>query len=47
MRFLSILETLNEGVIAVDQDGIIIYCNQAAATIMGKDPAGVIGGQLS
>lgn len=43
MRFLSILETLNEGVIAVDREGIIIYCNQAAAATMGKDPAGVIG----
>jgi PAS domain S-box-containing protein len=43
MRFLSILETLNEGVIAVDQDGVIIYCNQAAAKIMGKDPPDVIG----
>ncbi|MBP1749641.1 MAG: multi-sensor signal transduction histidine kinase [Deltaproteobacteria bacterium] len=43
MRFLSILETLNEGVVAIDREGIIIYCNQAAATMMGTDPAGVIG----
>ncbi len=43
MRFLSILETLKEGVIAVDQDGIITYCNQAGARIMGKDPPDVIG----
>jgi PAS domain S-box-containing protein len=43
MRFLSILETLNEGIIAVDRDAIIIYCNGAAAKIMGKDPSDVIG----
>lgn len=43
MRFLSILETLNEGVIAIDKEGTIIYCNRAAATIMGADPAGVMG----
>lgn len=43
MRFLSILETLDEGVIAVDRDGTIIYCNGAAAKIMGRDPSGVIG----
>ncbi len=43
MRFLSILETLNEGVIAIDKEGTIIYCNRAVATIMGTDPAGVMG----
>ncbi len=43
MRFLSILETLKEGVIAIDREGTIIYCNRAAATIMGTDSAGVIG----
>ncbi len=44
MRFLSILETINEGVIAIDQEGVIIYCNRAAASVMGKEPANLIGG---
>lgn len=43
MRFLSILETMDEGVIAVDHTYSIIYYNKAAAAIMSMDKNGVIG----
>jgi len=43
MRFLSILETVDKGVVAVDHEGIIIYCNRAAAAVTGTDPATALG----
>ncbi len=43
MRFLSILETVDEGVVAVDHEGVIIYYNRAAAAITGTDPRVALG----
>jgi PAS domain S-box-containing protein len=43
MRFLSILETMDEGVAAIDHKGAIIYYNKAAAGIMGMDTDQVLG----
>ncbi|MDD3846825.1 MAG: ATP-binding protein [Syntrophorhabdaceae bacterium] len=43
MRFLSILETMDEGVVAIDHEGIIIYYNRAAAAITGTDSATALG----
>ncbi|MHB8110843.1 MAG: ATP-binding protein [Syntrophorhabdaceae bacterium] len=43
MRFLSILETMDEGVVAIDHEGAIIYYNKAAAGIMGMDKDRVLG----
>jgi len=43
MRFLSILETVDEGVVALDHEGVIIYYNRAAAAITGTDPAAALG----
>jgi PAS domain S-box-containing protein len=43
MRFLSILETVDKGVVALDHEGVIIYCNRAAAAIMGTDATAALG----
>ncbi|HNT43081.1 MAG TPA: ATP-binding protein [Syntrophorhabdaceae bacterium] len=43
MRFLSILETVDEGVVALDHEGVIIYYNRAAAAITGTDPEAALG----
>lgn len=43
MRFLSILETMDEGVVALDHEGTIIYYNRAAAAITGTDSAEAMG----
>lgn len=43
MRFLSILETMDEGVVALDHEGTIIYYNRAAAAITGTDSTEAMG----
>lgn len=43
IRFLSILETVDEGVVALNHDGVIIYYNRAAAAITGTDPVAAPG----
>jgi PAS domain S-box-containing protein len=43
VRFLSILETMDEGVVAIDHKGIIIYYNRAAAAITGTDTSAAMG----
>ena len=43
LRFLSILETMDEGVVAIDHEGTIIYYNRAASAITGTDPETAMG----
>ncbi|HOW55532.1 MAG TPA: HAMP domain-containing sensor histidine kinase [Syntrophorhabdaceae bacterium] len=43
VRFLAILETMDDGIAAVDHQGIITYFNRAAETITGVERAAVLG----
>src|SRR5690348_11052100 len=47
MRLRSVVETAVDGIITIDERGIIDFVNPAAAKMFGYDPADLIGKNVS
>lgn len=43
----SILQALAEGVLVCDGTGTVTYCNAAAAVMLGRDPAAIVGDHVA
>ena len=43
MRIMAIINSVNYGMLAIDEDDKIIYCNQIAESIIETEPEQLIG----
>jgi len=46
-RLETVVDSMNEGLIAVDQDGRVVTYNQAAGAIVGRSPSAAIGKRMA
>ncbi|MEK7321989.1 MAG: diguanylate cyclase, partial [Pseudomonadota bacterium] len=42
----KIIETINDGLVLLDTDGVVRFANQTACGMLGYDPAGILGARL-
>jgi PAS domain S-box-containing protein len=45
-RFRAVAETANDGILSVAENGTIVYCNPAGATILGGQPEKITGRRI-